>query len=197
MSRFHFGVLAAALVLATAGLAACGSSDSSSADQDDITAAIDKAATSGDPAVCTDLQTQNFTAQTSGSGDGGDATAACQKDAESSKADSVDVSNVKVDGDTATADVAITGNDLDGQTLEIGLVKEADQWKLDKVNSFTDFDRAKFTAQFEGQITDDPSTPPAIVTCLKQQFDAATDAQLQALILDPSGGDALFGPCAS
>jgi hypothetical protein len=188
-------VLAAALIVAAGVLSACGSSGSNSADQDDITAAITKAATSGDPAACTELQTANFNAQTSSGSGNADPTTACQNDAAGNKATSVDVTNVKVDGSTATADVAITGNDFDGQTLEIALIKDGTQWKLDKVDSFTNFDRAKFTAAFEGQITGDPSLSPADLACIKQQLEAATDAQLEALILDPNGVSAVFQPC--
>lgn len=191
MARFHLSALAAALVLAPAALSACGSGDDSSADQDQITAAIAKAATSGDPAACTEVQTQKFTEQISGGG--GDAVKECEKEAAEVGAKSVDVTNVEVDGDNATADAAFTGAILDGQGLEIALVKDGDQWKLDKINSFSDFNRDAWVAGFVGQFAGDPSTPPAVVTCIKQKFQAATDEQLQAVLLEH--GDELLTPC--
>lgn len=193
MSRLHYGVLAAALVLAAAALSACGSSSSSSADDSAITAAITKAATSGDPAACTSVQTPAFNAQTSGGNGNGDPTAACEKSAASTAAKTVDVTNIKVDGDKATADVAITGATLDGQTVAIALVKQGGQWKLDKVNSFVKFDRNKLIAAFGNQVT--TGAPAGVIACAKQHLAAATDAQLEAIILTPTGGDAVFSGC--
>jgi hypothetical protein len=194
MSRIHLGVLVAALALATAALSACGSSNDNSADNDQITATITKSATSGDPAVCTELQTPAFNAQTNGGN--GDPTKACEKQAADTAAKSVDVTNIKIDGDKATADVAATGSILNGQTIEVGLVKEGSQWKLDKVDSFTAFNRDAFIKGFEALITKDPKTPASVATCIQQQAQSATDEQLRAVILTPNGGNTLFKSCA-
>jgi hypothetical protein len=191
MSRLHYGVLAAALVLAAAALSACGSSNSNSADNSDITAAITKAATSGDPAACTTVQTAAFNAQTNGGN--GDPTKACERNAAQTPAKTVDVTNIKVDGAKATADVAFTGALLDGQTLEIALIKDGSQWKLDKANSFTKFDRNKLIAGFGNQVAN--GAPAAVIACAKQHLQTATDAQLEAIILTPTGGNALFSGC--
>ena len=166
MSRLHFGVLVAALVLAATVLSACGSSNSNSADNSDITAAITKAATSGDPAACTSVQTPDFNAQTNG-GNGSDPTKSCEQNAAQTAAKTVDVTNIKVNGGNATADVAITGATLDGQTIGIALVKDGSQWKLDKVNSFIKFDRNKLIAAFGAQVTS--GAPAWSVACAKQQ----------------------------
>jgi hypothetical protein len=163
MSRIHFGVLVAALALATAAFSACGSSDDNSADNDQITAAIDRAATSGDPAACTEVQTQKFLEQTNG---GQDALKSCEKDAANTVADEVDVTNIEVDGDTATADAAVTGSVFDGQTLQIALIKDGDQWKLDEFTGFADFNREAFAKAFVAEIAKDPKTPAQVVTCL-------------------------------
>jgi hypothetical protein len=196
MSRTHLGVLVAGLALATAALSACGSSNDNSADNDQITATITKSATSGDPAVCTELQTPAFNAQTSGGNGNGDPTKACEKQAADTAAKTVDVTNIKIDGDKATADVAATGSILDGQTIEVGLVKEGSQWKLDKVDSFTAFNRDAFIKGFEALVTKDPKTPASVATCIQQKAQSATDEQLQAVILTPNGGDTLFKSCA-
>jgi hypothetical protein len=193
MSRLHYGVLAAALVLAAAALSACGSSNSNSADNDQITAAINKAAVSGDPAACTTVQTAAFNAQTSGGNGGQDPTKACEQNAANTAGKSVDVTNIKVDGDKATADAALTGALLDGQTIEIALVKEGGQWKLDKVNSFTSFDRTKFIAAFGAQVAG--GAPASVASCVTQKLQSATEAQLQAVLLDPTAGETLFSGC--
>jgi hypothetical protein len=191
MRKIHLAAFAAILVLAPIGLAACGSSDDNSADEDDITAAIETGATSTDPSKCTEVQTENFANQTDGS------IKECQKNVEDAVADSVDVSNIEVDGDKATADAAVTGSTFDGQTLQLALVKDGDQWKVDEFSGFTDFDRETFIASLLNEIKSDPSTPAEAVTCLEQQFKSATDEQLQGIVTaeNESASDQLFGPC--
>ena len=191
MKNVRFAACLTALALAPVALAACGGGDdnnASSQDENEITAAIDKAATSGDPAACTEVQTANFTKQTSGS------VESCKRDAANTAADTIDVTTVEVNGSTATADVTFTGSGLDGQSLDLTLVKEGGQWKLDSVKDFSNFDRDKFTAAFEKQALS--GAPPQLVACIKQQFDQATDEQLQAVILTQNGGSQLFAPCA-
>lgn len=70
--------------------------------------------------------------------EGAEAVKTCEKEAsEESGAESASVSNVEVDGSKATADVALTGGSLDGQGVEVALVKQGDQWKLDEITGFT------------------------------------------------------------
>lgn len=184
---FAFSVLA----LASVALAACGSGNN---DQSDITSVIKHAATSGDPAACTKDQTLHFTEQTFGGGRGQSAVQSCEKDAASSKSSSADVSNVKVSGNTATADVALTGAALDGQTVNVGLVKEGGQWKLDSFKGFTKFDRAKLIASFLPQLLKDPNIVKR-AACVKQQLNGATDQQLEAVFLDPKAGEQILLAC--
>ena len=126
-------------------LAACGGDDSSQ-DEDDITAAIERAATTDDAANCTDVQTAAFTEQIEFT-QGEEAIAACEESAGNGEVagESVEVSSIEVDGDSATAEVAFTGGGLNGQTAAISLVKEDDQWKLDSLDEFTSFDKEAFT----------------------------------------------------
>jgi hypothetical protein len=186
-----------ALVLAALALAACGDSGNSE-DQDQITKAIELAATSGDPSACTQAETVKFVQQTSGGGSADEAVKQCEQDANDNVADEVDVTDVEVDGDTATANAAVTGSIFDGQTLQIALVKEGDQWKLDAFKGFEDFDRDSLNAAFKEEIASDQETPPAAVDCVTQQIDAASDEDLQGLFLgnDSSAEDAIFGPCS-
>jgi hypothetical protein len=194
MRRVHLAAIAGAMVLAAAALSACGSSDDNSADEDSITAAIDRAATSGDPAACTDAQTQKFNEQTSG---GGDATKQCEKDAADAPADKVDVTNIEVNGDTATADAAVTGSVFDSQTLQLALVKEGDQWKLDQFTGFANFDRAALGESLSAEIGKDPHSPPKAADCVKARVETLSDQEAQDVFLssDNSAGDKLFGPC--
>jgi hypothetical protein len=191
LTPIALGAIAAALVLA-----ACGSDDANSQDEDDITAAIEFAAASGDPAACTEAQTQAFNEQTTGE-TGAAATKSCEEDTE--HADEAEVSNIEVDGDSATADAAITGASLDGQTISLALVKDADEWKLNEVTAFAEFDRDAFNAAFEEGFTSDPEVAPEAADCVQQQFAALSDQGVQDFFLGNAGKQAdqeIFGPCA-
>lgn len=97
---------------------------------------------------------------------------------------SVGVSNVSITGAKATATVAIHGGDLDGQTLLIGLVDDAGQWKLDRVQSFVHFDRAKLLAGVLADFTVGPQAlPKALGDCFTAALGRLDDAGLQQVEL--------------
>ncbi len=142
---------AAALALGPAG---CGD-DTGNEDEDQIVAVIERVATSGDPAVCTEAQTQRFTETAVGEGITGEqAIKSCEKNADHGVADSVVVTNVEVDGSSATANAAITGSTFNGQTLSLALVKDGNAWKIDEFSSFTVFDREAMTRFLHGGVWD-------------------------------------------
>src|SRR4051794_31169161 len=182
------------LVAAAFPLAGCGGGNS---DEDQITDAITTSATTNDDSNCTDLETQRFLEQIEFT-TGPDALKQCKQSGPESNADSVDVSNVAVNGDTATAEAAITGAAFDGQTLEISLVKEGDQWKLDNIDSFKNFDQQTFADAFAKAATegDDPASQDQ-ANCIAGKVAAAPANTLQQAIL--SGNEqafaALFGTC--
>jgi hypothetical protein len=182
-------------MLATLALVACGGSGNSD-DEDQISAAISRAATSGDPAACTEVQTQKFVEQTS-DGTGAAAVKSCQKDAADTAADKVDVTDIEVDGDTATAKAKATCSGFDGQTLDIALVKQGDQWKLDEFKGFDDFNKDAMIASFRTQLASEPGTTPQAVNCVVQQFQVASDQDIEATFTgsDPQAEDRLFEPC--
>jgi hypothetical protein len=178
-------------------LAACGDSNDNSADEDQITAVITRAATSGDPAVCTQDQTLKFTEQTSGGAKGQAAVKSCEQDAKDTAAEKIDVTDVKVDGDTATATAKATGSIFDQQTIEIALVKDGDQWKLDEFKGFEDFNKDAFIAASAKQFQAEGVSQQAI-NCVTQQFQKASDADIEAAFIgsDPQAQDRLFRPCS-
>jgi ABC-type glycerol-3-phosphate transport system substrate-binding protein len=173
-------------VLALAlGLAACGSSES---DEDKIIDVIETSATSSDPSNCTELQTTTFNEQnTQESGDA--ATKGCEKEAkedDEETAESVEVSEVKVDGDTATATAALTGGDLDAQTVELELVKDGDDWKLNEITGFVDFDAAKVIAMLAEGFEEEESIEPALASCIVETLEESSDSEVEELILNTS-----------
>jgi hypothetical protein len=165
-------LLLSLLLVAALALSACGGGGSSSSggDEDEgaIVAAIEKSATTSDPSKCTELQTQKFNEQEKGAS-GAEATEICEEEAEQqqSPAKSVDVSNVKVDGETATAEAAIGGSALNGQTVELELVKEEGDWKLNQFLQFTKFDAKDLGAALEEELEEaEEEVSPELSKCI-------------------------------
>ncbi len=181
MKLFRLAAIVAALGLASTALIACGGDDNE--DEDQITEAIEQAATTQDPANCTEVQTENFTQQTEGVNDAEKAVESCEESAtedDEAVAESVEVSEIEVDGDTATANVAFIGGFIDGQSLEIAFANEDDQWKLDELVEFTEFDRQAFVDTLvEG--SEEEGADPA---CIERELEDVSDEQMQALFLE-------------
>lgn len=158
------------LLIAALALAACGGGGSSTSGGDEegaIVEAIEKSATTNDPSKCTEFQTQAFNEQEKAVS-GKEATEICEEEAEGqeSPAKSVDVSNVKVDGETATAEAAIGGSALDGQTVELELVKEGGDWKLNQFLQFTKFNAKRLAKSFEKEALASEEVAKELATCI-------------------------------
>jgi hypothetical protein len=180
-------------------LAACGGDDNSE-DEDQITETIELAATSGDPKVCTEAQTVNLIQQTSDEpGDSPEqAVRQCEQDAANTPAEEVDVTDIEIDGDSATAKAEVTGSFFDGQTLDLGLVKDGDQWKLDEFRGLADFDRDAMISGIQETLRSEEGASPEAVDCVTAQLEAQSDEDLEAVFVgnDPEGEDRIFEPCS-
>ena len=167
------------------GLAACGSSES---DEDKIVDVIETSATSDDPASCTELITQTFLDQVE-DGEGKAALKECEEDAEdtSDNPDSVEVTEVEVDGTNATANAAFTGGGFDGQTLAIALVDEDGDWKLDEITGFAEFDQAALVQSFEDQLAEEEGAiDPEIGACIIESLEELEQEEFEELLLGGS-----------
>jgi hypothetical protein len=191
--------LIAPLVLLAAApflFAACG--DDSSEDDDAITAAIEQAATTDAAENCTEVQTEAFNQQTEFAREG-EATEACEQQAGEGDvaADSVEVENIEVDGESATADVSFNGGSLDGQVIAVSLVDEDGQWKLDSLDEFIEFDKAAFKAGLLESAAAGGQTPQPVLNCIEQAINAASDEQITTAYLsgDENQLVGLFGEC--
>lgn len=174
------------LVLSALALAACGGSGSDEASTVEET--IETAATTTNPAECAKTQTQNFMEQTSQE-TGKAAVKNCEEEAKNEEgAKSAKVSNVEVDGSKATAEVALSGgNSLEGQTLEVALVKDGDRWKLDEVVKFTKFSPGKLIEAFEGELEKSGEASSKFATCFIEAFKQADQAEVEELLFHSSG----------
>jgi hypothetical protein len=101
-----------------------------SSDEDEIRDTIETIASDpADPDACA-LVTQRFKEEGSGqTGTAADEACRSQTEASGDQPEDVEVDNIQVDGDTATAEV--TGED--DETVTVRLVNEDDVWKVDGI----------------------------------------------------------------
>jgi hypothetical protein len=187
-------VLPCLLIVSALVLVACGSSNG---EESQIEEAIETSATSTDPADCTKVDTKQFVEQTTQT-EGAEAIKLCEKEAsEESGAKSADVSNIEVNGSKATADVALSGGGLGGQEVEVALVKEGEQWKLDELAGFVKFDQAKVVETLKEQFAKSSEVSKSLATCITSAFEEAPQDKFEEALLSPSteGFEELAGSC--
>lgn len=183
MKKLHL-LLSLALLALVFGLVACGGGDS---DEDKIVEVIETSATSSDPADCKELATQAFLEQTEAS-KGAEAVESCEASAKdgSDDPDSVEVSEVEVDGSAASANAAFAGGSFDGQTLTVGLVEEDGNWKLDEVTGFAEFDQEKLASSFEETIKSEEDLDPQLATCFAETLRELPKGEAEQLVIGGS-----------
>ena len=184
----RIGGFCVALAVAAVAVVGCGGGKS---DEDQISDVIEQTATTSSKENCTELETQRFVEQNTF--DTGQAAVKSCIDDTGSNADSVKTSDVKVDGDKATATVAVPGSVIGGQTLKVSLVKADDQWKLDHFDDIVDFDQQKFAKAFEAALTEgDQPLPADQAKCIASGFANASADAAKTVIL--SGQSAALEP---
>lgn len=185
------------LTLSALAFAACGSGGG---DDGEIEEVVETSATSTDPADCKKLNTQKFMEQTTQES-GDTAVKKCEEEAkEGEGAKAVSVSAVEVDGSDATAEAALSGGNLDGQTLEVALVKDGDQWKLNEVVEFTKFNQTKLVEVLEKGLTEPSSeVDPKFASCVIDAFKQGSQKEVEELLFGGSSGtlEEVFEACAS
>lgn len=188
-------VLACLLVVSALALAACGSGNS---DESQIEEAVETSATTTDPADCKKLATQQFMEQTTQS-EGSEAVKTCEKEASNDEgAEDATVSNVEVEGSKATADVALTGGGFNGQEVEVALVKEGEQWKLDEIAGFVKFDEAKVIETLEkGFAKPSSEVSKSLASCIVESFEEAPQPEFEEALISGSteGFEEIAGGC--
>ena len=183
MRKLH-PLLPLALLALVFGLAACGGGES---DEDKVVDVIETSVTSSDPADCKELATQAFLEQTQFE-QGAAAVESCEESAEdtSDDPDSVDVSEVEVDGSAAAADVAFTGGSFDGQTLALALVEEDGDWKMDEVTGFVEFDQQGLANSFEEAFESEDEVDPQLAACFAEVIRELPKEEAEGLVIGGS-----------
>jgi len=181
-------ILPLALIAAALALTACGGGGSSTSGGDDeaaIVETIEKSATTSAPSKCTEFQTQAFNEQEKATS-GKEATEICEEEAkeQESPAKSVDVSNVKVEGETATAEAAIGGSALNGQTVELELVKEDGDWKVNQFLQFTKYSAKTLGESFEKEFTATEEVGVGLAKCISEGIGKLSQKEAEAVAFE-------------
>ena len=178
-------MLPLALLALALGLAACGGSDES--DEDKIVDVIETSVASNDPADCEKYSTQAFLEQTEQS-EGEEAVESCEESAKETEddPDSVEVSNVEVEGSSATADAAFVGGGFDGQTLTVALVEEDGDWKLDEITGFAKLDKEQLATSFEEAFEGEEAFDPQVASCFGEVLRELPDSQVEEVVIGGS-----------
>jgi hypothetical protein len=196
--------LLAAVVLASCGGGGDGGDTSSaagnSAEEAQVAETIQTSIKSTDPADCLKLETLRFLEQihfTSAAA----ALKACQADAPdtSDDPDSIDVENVIVQGDKATADASFKGGGFDGSTLALALVKQGGRWKVDEITAIPDFDLQAFEKAFTQRLVTNQGVQSQAVGCITGALNQAGPTVVKAALISGNASHLLnlLGPCLS
>jgi hypothetical protein len=142
-------VVAAALLLAALAVPnGCGSSgDNSNSASDQIKAVVTRAFTHSDPAQCETLATNRWLEQNFGEG-GGSTLEECEFESTLPglpEARSVRFDALQVHGASGVATVSVAGGAADGSRLQLQVVRQGGQWKLDYLRDMQ-IDRRRFDA---------------------------------------------------
>lgn len=169
--------------------AACGSS---SGDDSDAEAAIEKTivtlAKTDDPADCRRLATARFH-EVTGKSNYETALSICEEaaiDPLVEDAEKVTVSEIEVEGDSATAVAAYVGSGLDGQVVRLGMVERDGRWKQDELLGFVRFDAEKMVTELGREILLMAKTPREAesASCVVRRLGEISEGDLEELLLD-------------
>jgi hypothetical protein len=179
-------LLPCVLILSALALAACGGG---SGEEGEIKEAIEAFATDGNPADCGKLVTPHFLEQDTQE-EGFDALDTCKREArEGRAADSVSTSNIEIESlnPRATAAVAFTGGEFDGQEVEVALEKQNGQWKLNEITGFVKFDEAKAIEELETGLAEPSSeVSRGLAACITKSLEEAAQSKFEEVLLSPT-----------
>ncbi|HEX8744555.1 MAG TPA: DUF2510 domain-containing protein [Thermoleophilaceae bacterium] len=109
-----------------------GGGDDAPSEADRAKDAAEEIITTKDTSACTELATRDFLQKATGES-GAAAVSACEEDTSEPFGDSAEIEEPEVTGDKATVEAKLEGGQLDGETIELELVKEGEDWKMDEL----------------------------------------------------------------
>lgn len=167
------------------GLFACGDE---AGKEDEIADVIEVVFLGNDPSKCTEAMTPAFIAQiemTRKEDSLGECEEGVREDGVND-ADSVEVSEVEVDGSEATADVAFSGGNYDGQVLTVALLEEDGSWKLDEMARFAKLDKEQLAGAFEEAFEAEDAPGPLVQACFGDTIRDLTQSEIEEVVLSGS-----------
>ena len=183
------------------GLAACGGDGGS--DEDEIADVLKRAVTTKDVKVeCEETVTDDLVDRIYG--DVAQCRRAERPEPDDDEPEDVRVSDVRVDGDSATARVRFVGGDTDGARGVLELRKQNGDWRVDDLG--TDLLRSTVDRGLSSGVQDNEALGrPAVRRCVRNEFADLADAELRrvayAAISERAGSEAVLarviGPCLS
>jgi hypothetical protein len=189
-------LLASALALTACG--GGGSSSSGGGEEAAIEEAIETAATSSDPSKCTEVQTEYFNETETGKS-GAAALKTCEQEVEEGEdqAESVNVSQVEIEGEGAAAVVAIEGSALGGQTIAVALEKEGGQWKIDGFMGFVKYDPEALASALEEGLAEEEEYGPELASCIAEGVEEMSEEEAEAMVFEKAteGIEEIAGGC--
>lgn len=148
-----------------------GGSDPDAAAVDEINAALERVFTTSDPLQCSEDVTLKGLEQFSpGTTEEKDPIAACEKAIDpNAEAESIEISDVAVDGTEATAKMTPEGGSLAGSEVVLALVED-DGWRIDQVESVDIYDRDEYVSSLDESaaidILGETQLPPEDARCV-------------------------------
>lgn len=177
------GVLTALL---TTGLTACGSDGPKPGSDEARITDLARALTTApvNDAVCRASFTDDFVARVFGDVEG--CVTSGTDDEPGDNATEVKVSDIRVDGEDATAVVTETGGASDGATGTWAFTRDAAGWRVSDWR--IDYLRADFKAQFGAVYrpagNNDPFTDPTVRACVSEKLQGLADAEFRATVYE-------------
>jgi hypothetical protein len=128
----HILPLLLVVAAAAGGAAFAGCGDDPPSESDKVADTVTRAYTESDPDLCTELLTPNFIKTSAYK-----TVETCRRTATiGANASSVDVLDVRIDGEKATALVAALGGSSSAKPELLRLVKQEGEWKIDGFGKF-------------------------------------------------------------
>lgn len=179
-----FSVALIFVAFSAISLAACGGGE---AQEPKIEAAIREELKAQAPAICPAMETATMQKQVHEHLIG--ALRNCEAgDTGKSLVKSIKVSNVKVDGESATADVTVEGGNLAGQTVMMALNKNSGEWEIHRVPAFHHYDRRALLHAFMEGVDQVAKTPAEkrFAACVAHELKNEAQRQIKRLMLNPA-----------
>lgn len=179
-------------------LVSCGGAGAG--DEEAIKEMVDASVSDTGPETCLKYSTMNYLEMTTHR-EGDAAIEACEEDAldpDVNQPTELKVSNIDVDGNSATAVIAVEGSLIDGQKVRIGFAEHAEHWRYDQWLGFVDLDAERLILQIgrEGMLQAESPREAEAIACVIGAMEGMEAETLEKEIFEnPEPLSALWDNC--